>query len=85
MNKAKEITMVDINNLVPNPDNPNEHPEKQIIRLMKLIEYQGFRNPCIVSNQTGFLVVGHGRLMAAIELGMEKIPVIYQEFENEAQ
>ena len=82
---SKEIQMVDINSIVRNPKNANRHSVEQIKRLEKLIKYQNFRNPLIVSKRTGFLVVGHGRLEAAINLGMEKVPVIYQEFKDEAQ
>lgn len=83
--QSEKIEMVDIHKIVPNPRNANIHPPEQIDRLCKLIEFQGFRNPLIVSNRSKFLVVGHGRLEAAKKLGMEKVPVIYQDFESEAQ
>lgn len=83
--QAEEIILEDVEKIVPNPKNMNEHSEDQIERLCKLIEFQGFRNPCVVSKRSGFLVVGHGRLMAAKKLGMEKVPVIYQDFKDEAQ
>lgn len=83
--KAKEITFVDIESLIPNPKNNNKHPKEQIERLAKLIKYQGFRNPLVVSNRSGFVLCGHGRIEAAKLAGMKKIPVMYQDFENEAQ
>jgi ParB-like chromosome segregation protein Spo0J len=83
--KSKNIELVDIDSIIPNPKNANRHSIEQIKRLEKLIKYQGFRNPLIVSNRTGFLVVGHGRLEAAINLGMKQVPVIKQDFESEAQ
>ena len=83
--KSKDIVMVDVDSIIPNPKNANRHSIEQIKRLEKLIKYQGFRNPLIVSNRTGFLVVGHGRLEAAKNLGIEKLPVIKQDFESEAQ
>ena len=83
--KSKNIELVDIDSIIPNPKNANRHSIEQIKRLEKLIKYQGFRNPLIVSNRTGFLVVGHGRLEAAINLGIKKLPVIRQDFESEAQ
>ena len=82
--KSKEIKIVDIDSIIPNPKNPNRHSKDQIKRLSKLIKQTGFRNPLVISNQTGFLVVGHGRLEAAKELGMTSVPVIYQDFQNEA-
>ena len=83
--KSESITLVDIDSIIPNPKNANRHSIEQIKRLEKLITYQGFRNPLIVSNRTGFLIVGHGRLTAAQNLGIEKLPVIYQDFTDEAQ
>jgi hypothetical protein len=83
--QSKDISLVDIDSIVPNPKNANRHSIEQIKRLEKLITYQGFRNPLIVSNRTGFLIVGHGRLEAATNLGIEKLPVIYQDFDSEAQ
>lgn len=82
--KAKEVKTVSIDSIIPNPKNPNSHPKEQIERLSKLIKNTGFRSPLIVSNQSGFLVVGHGRLEAAKKLGMKEIPVIFQDFKNEA-
>jgi DNA modification methylase len=85
MIKAENIKLVDINHLVLNPKNNNKHPKEQIDRLIKLIEFQGFRNPVIVSNRTGFVVAGHGRIEAAKKLKMKQVPVIYQDFDSEAQ
>lgn len=82
--RANEIKLVDISTIIGNPKNPNTHSKEQITRLSKLIKNTGFRNPLVVSNQTGFLVVGHGRLEAAKKLKMESVPVIFQDFESEA-
>lgn len=83
--RSKQITIVPINSLLPHPKNMHEHPAEQIDRLCKLIEYQGFRNPIIVQEGTNLIVAGHGRIMAAKKLGIKEVPVIYQEFESEAQ
>ena len=53
--------------------------------LLKVIKYQGFRNNNWISNQSGFIVAGHGRFLAAIRAGLEEVPVIYQDFENAEQ
>jgi len=81
---SKEIALVDIDRIIPNPKNPNKHSEKQIERLAKIFRHQGFREPLTISNQSGFLVCGHGRLDAAKALGVEQLPVMMQDFENEA-
>ena len=83
--KADSIELVHVNELIPHPKNMHDHSPKQIDRLSKLIEYQGFRNPLIVQKGTNLIVAGHGRLEAAKKLGMQTVPVVYQEFENEAQ
>lgn len=83
--RAKEIQVVDIDSLVLNPKNNNKHPKEQIERLSKLIAYQGFRNPVVVSKRTGFVLAGHGRIEAAKMAGLKDVPVMYQDFENEAQ
>jgi hypothetical protein len=77
--------LLDTHKLVPHPRNANKHPERQIDILAKLIDFQGWRLPIIVSKRSGFVVAGHGRLEAAKKLGHEKVPVSYQEFESEAQ
>ena len=77
--------MVDITKLVPNPRNPNQHSDKQIKMLAKIIEHQGWRAPITVSKRSGFIVRGHGRLMAAELLGLDEVPVDYQDYANEAE
>jgi len=71
-------------NLTPHPKNPNTHNPKQIELLAKIIDYQGWRNPIVVSTLSGFIVSGHGRLMAAEMLGLDQVPIDLQEFQNEA-
>ncbi len=83
--ESKDIQLVDTSKLVLNPKNMNSHSKEQIERLEKLIEFQGFRNPIIVSNRTGFVVAGHGRIEAARKMNMSLVPVMYQDFDNEAQ
>ena len=77
--------LVDIISLVEHPNNPNQHDERQINLLARIIESQGWRNPITVSRKSGYIVSGHGRLAAAKVLGATKVPVDYQDFENEAE
>ena len=84
-NMAKNIDLVSPAELIPHPKNMHEHGPEQIARLCKLIEYQGFRNPLVIQKGTGLVVAGHGRLEAAKQLNIEKVPVTYQEFESEEQ
>jgi len=75
---------VDIADLKPHPKNPNTHPDSQIAALAKVIRNQGWRAPVVVSNRSGFIVAGHGRLEAAKVLNVEQVPVDYQDFKDEA-
>lgn len=91
--KAKELVntfvsspvMVPPAELIPNDKNPYKHPKKQIELLAKIIAANGWRRPIIVSKRSGKIVSGHARLKAAEVLGLEKVPVDYQEFESEEQ
>lgn len=49
------------------------------------MDFYGWRHPIIVSNQSGLIVAGHGRLEAAKKLGREKVPVHFQEFQSEEE
>lgn len=76
--------LVETEKLVPNPRNPNRHPEGQIKLLAKIIRAQGWRNPIVVSKRSGFVIKGHGRLDAAKLLECERVPVDFQNYDNEA-
>ena len=76
--------LVSVDSLNPNPKNPNKHPDSQIELLSKNIKYLGWRHPITVSKRSGFIVAGHGRLMAAKKLGVQIVPVDYQDFNSDA-
>jgi len=75
----------DIINLVPHDKNTNNHPENQIKLLAKIMKFQGWRHPIVISKLSGKIVSGHGRLQAAKLNGWETAPVDIQDFENEAE
>lgn len=77
--------LVDLTKLKPNPENPNEHPPEQIERLAKVIAYQGQRSPIVVSNRSGLITKGHGRLLALKHLGWKQAAVDYQDYDSEEQ
>lgn len=76
---------VPLSELKPHPKNRNKHPDEQIDRLAQIIEYQGIRHPIVVSQLSGFITKGHGRLAAAKKLGLFSFPVEFQEYESDAQ
>lgn len=77
--------LVDIEKAVPNPRNPNQHPKEQIELLARIIRAQGWRQPITISRRSGLIVKGHGRLQAALLLGVDKVPVDYQNYATEAE
>lgn len=77
--------LVPISKLNPHPDNPNKHSASQIEQLADIIEYQGWRKPITVSNPTGFITAGHGRLLAAKLKKWTELPVSHQDYEDYAQ
>lgn len=76
--------MAPVADLIHHPKNPNQHSEGQLDFIRKVIEHQGWRSPLIISNLSGFVVCGNGRLMAARLMGLETVPVDRQDFANEA-
>lgn len=80
-----EAVRVPLKELKPHPKNPNKHPDDQIERLAQIIHYQGVRHPIVVSNLSGFIVAGHGRLAALKKLKFKEAPISYQDFESEEQ
>ena len=77
--------LVALDQLRPNPSNPNKHPDAQIALLAKIIKAQGWRNPIVVSNRSGLITKGHARLSAAQLLGLSTAPVDRQDYESEQQ
>ena len=61
--------------LIPDPRNARTHSKRQIAQIVHSIGAFGFTNP-ILTDPEGRLIAGHGRLRAAKELGLEKVPVI---------
>lgn len=74
--------IVPVEDVRPNPKNPNQHPENQIEMLAKIITTQGWRAPVTVSTRSGLVVRGHGRLMAAKFAGLDFVPVDFQHYES---
>lgn len=77
--------LVPISELKPYPKNPNEHSEEQINRLAQILDYQGWRYPVKVSNLSGYITSGHGRIDAAQKNGWTEVPVNFQDYESEEQ
>ena len=75
--------IVPVGKLKAYPRNNKKHGEAQLELLCKAIKAQGWRAPVTVSNQTGYIVRGHARLEAAKRLGLNAVPVDWQNYASE--
>lgn len=78
------VTWCRIEDLVPNPRNPRIHSKAQIRRIAESISAFGFNVPVLVDAKN-CVIAGHGRLLAATELGWTEVPAIRLEHLSEAQ
>ncbi len=77
--------LVPIQDLKPNPRNPNTHGDSQIKLLGDIIASTGWRQPITVSKRSGLIVKGHGRRLAALFKGLKYAPVDFQDYASEAE
>ena len=73
--KPFAISWVDPNQLKPYERNAKLHSPEQVASIAAQISAFGFDVP-IVINKKNVIVKGHGRQLAAIHLGLKKVPVI---------
>ena len=69
-----KIEYVPIDELKPYAGNAKTHPAEQVEQIKKSIEEFGFNDPIAIWHDE--VVEGHGRLIAASELGIETVPII---------
>jgi ParB-like chromosome segregation protein Spo0J len=70
--------------LIPFAKNPRTHSDAQVAEIAASIREFGWTNPILVDGENG-IIAGHGRLLAARQLGMESVPVIELAGMSEAQ
>lgn len=73
--KMPPIELVKLADLKPYSRNANLHPPEQIADLKRGIEQFGFLVPCLI-HENGEVLAGHGRLIAATEMGLDAVPCI---------
>jgi DNA modification methylase len=61
--------------LTPYAGNARTHSDKQIVQIAASIRKFGFTNPVLI-DQRGEIVAGHGRVAAARQLGLARVPTI---------
>jgi len=69
-----QIQEVAVDKLIPYAKNSRTHSPEQIGQIAASIKEFGFRNPILVDGVG--IIAGHGRLMAAQKLGLDKVPTI---------
>lgn len=70
-----ELVHWPIDRLRPYERNPRTHSAEQITKIAASLLEFGWTNPILVDSDAG-IIAGHGRLLAARELGMTTVPVI---------
>lgn len=65
-------------------NNSRTHSDEQINQIIASINEFGFTNPLLINPDNG-VIAGHGRLTAAIRIGLDKVPCIVLEGLTEAQ
>ena len=64
--------------------NARNHPESQIKQIRKSITEFGFNNPILI-DEHGEIIAGHGRYIAAKQMGLPTVPTITLSHLNEKQ
>ena len=73
-----------VNQLIPYINNSRTHSDAQIGQIAASIREFGWTNPILIDGENG-IIAGHGRLKAAMLLGMEEVPVIELSHLSETQ
>jgi hypothetical protein len=78
MSDTPVIQIWEIEKLVPYELNAKRHPQEQIEKLAKAITKFGWTQPIVVWSDNS-IIAGHGRRLAALHLGLKKVPVIVRD------
>jgi DNA modification methylase len=70
--------------LKPSPSNARTHSTKQIGQIADSIRSFGFNNPVLIDRED-YIIAGHGRVVAAQNLGMTHVPTVRLEHLSDAQ
>lgn len=73
------IEYIDIRELSVYPQNAKIHTPEQVEQIKKSITDFGFNDPIAIW-KNGEIIEGHGRYIAAMELGLKTVPVIRLDF-----
>jgi DNA modification methylase len=69
------IEQLAVDGLIPYARNSRTHDDAQVAQIAASIREFGFTNPVLIDAQ-GSIIAGHGRVLAAIKLGLSDVPCI---------
>lgn len=78
------MELVPIEKLVSYVNNARTHNASQIVKLRSSLREFGFINPVIIDRDYN-IIAGHGRVMAAREEKIDKVPCVFVDYLTEAQ
>lgn len=70
-----KVVYRDVSELIPYARNARTHSDEQVARIAASIKEFGWTNPILIDGENG-IIAGHGRVLAARKLGLEKVPTI---------
>jgi DNA modification methylase len=79
-----KVTMESVAELKPNRRNPRSHSKSQLRQIAASIKAFGWTNPILIDADKK-VIAGHGRLKAAMMLGLTQVPAIFINDMTEAQ
>lgn len=80
-----EIVYLDPHDLTPYENNTRKHTPEDIDQIKASIEADGFNDPLGIWGEKNLIVEGHGRQIAALEMGLDKVPCIRLDHLTETQ
>lgn len=84
LNTVESVEHWSLQRLIPYAKNARTHDDTQVSQIAGSIAEFGFVNPILVGDDN-VIIAGHGRLMAAQQLGLDTVPVIVLNHLTEAQ
>ena len=84
MEKEMQYYLADVSELIPYVRNARTHSEAQVAQIAASIREFGFLSPILVAEDNTILA-GHGRLAAALKLGLKKVPCVKENHLTETQ
>lgn len=84
LNTVESVEHWSLQRLIPYAKNARTHDDTQVSQIAGSIAEFGFVNPILVGDDN-VIIAGHGRLMAAQQLGLDTVPVIVLHHLTEAQ